>query len=161
KMKDRFAKEGSAPASNGPAGRLQRPAARPVKVKSKGQAPPEGVTITPPDKVMFPEAGYTKADLIDFYHTVAPKLLPHLRDRPWTLERFPDGVDSATHFWQKNTPDYYPGWIKRVNIPSDGKPVNYVLVNDLPTLLYLVNQGAITFHVWMSRVENLDGPDYV
>jgi bifunctional non-homologous end joining protein LigD len=161
KLRDKFAKERSAPGSNGSAGRLRRPAARPVKVKSKGEAPPEVVTITHPDKVMFPEPGYTKADLADYYRRIAPKLILHLRDRPCTLERFPDGVAAATRFWQKNTPDYYPSWIKRVNIPSDGKPVNYVLVNDVETLLYLVNQGAITFHVWMSRVENLDQPDFV
>src|SRR5262249_7510484 len=101
KMKDKYATAGSPPKSNSSAARLRRPAARPVKVKSKGQAPREGVNITHPDKIMFPEAGYTKADLIDYYRRVAPKLLPHLRDRPCTLERFPDGVASPTRFWQK------------------------------------------------------------
>jgi bifunctional non-homologous end joining protein LigD len=157
KMKDDYAKPEE---SNGSRSRLRRPPQRTAKVKSNGKAPGE-VVFSHPDKVMFPEPGYTKADLIDYYRDVAPRLLPHLRDRPCTLERFPDGVDAPTRFWQKNTPDYYPSWIRRVNLPHDGKPVNYVLVNDLPTLLYLVNQGAITFHVWMSRVDDLDRPDFV
>jgi bifunctional non-homologous end joining protein LigD len=91
-------------------------------------------------------------------------LLPHLRDRPATLERLPEGLgdSKAPHFWQKNTPAYYPEWIERIELPSErGKNVHYVLVNDLATLLYLVNQGTLTFHVWLSRTVNLDLPDYV
>ena len=79
-------------------------------------------------------------------------------------ERLPEGVTgtAAPHFWQKDTPAYYPAWIPRVEIPSErGRPVRYVLVNDQETLLYLVNQDALTFHVWLSRVHNLDRPDFV
>lgn len=79
--------------------------------------------------------------------------------RPW-----PDGLAGADapHFWQKHTPDSYPDWIPRIDLPSErGKPVHYALVNDLPTLLYLVNQGTLTFHVWGSRVPDLDRPDFV
>jgi bifunctional non-homologous end joining protein LigD len=82
-----------------------------------------------------------------------------------TLERLPAGVGgrgSAPHVWQKRTPAHYPAWIPRVRLPSDtGGPVDYVLVNDEPTLLYLVNQGTITFHPFLSRVGSLDTPDYV
>jgi len=115
------------------------------------------------DKVMFPESGLTKGDLLEYYDRVADRLLPHLRDRPMTLERLPDGVrEGAPHFWQKNTPTYYPKWIPRVRLKTeDGKPVDYLLVNDKPTLLYLVNQGAITFHVWFSRVRSPERPDFV
>jgi bifunctional non-homologous end joining protein LigD len=116
------------------------------------------------DKVMFPDAGITKGDVLDYYRRIAPHLLPHLRDRPNTLERLPEGVndDGAPHFWQKNTPDYYPAWIPRVALPTEkGKTVHYVLVNDEATLLYLVNQGTLTFHVWFSRIEDLDRPDFV
>jgi bifunctional non-homologous end joining protein LigD len=89
--------------------------------------------------------------------------LPFLKDRPVTLERLPDGlVEGGPHFWQKNTPDSYPEWIERIELPSEtGKPVRYALVNDLDTLLYLVNQGTLTFHVWFSRVGDLDRPDFV
>jgi bifunctional non-homologous end joining protein LigD len=114
-------------------------------------------------KVMFPGKGYTKGDVLSYYLTVAKLLLPHLKDRPVTLERLPDGLkEGGPRFWQKNTPSYYPSWIARVNFPTDqGKPVNYTLVNDEQTLLYLVNQGALTFHTWLSRAQNSDTPDYV
>ena len=112
---------------------------------------------------MFPEAGVTKGDVIAYYLKVADKLLPHLRDRPITLERMPDGIgEGKPRFWQKNTPPYYPTWIPRVDLPTDeGKPVQYALVNDVETLAYLVNQGTITFHPYLSRVKNLDRPDFV
>jgi bifunctional non-homologous end joining protein LigD len=87
-----------------------------------------------------------------------------MRDRPAVLERLPEGLTgtAAPHFWQKDTPSYYPAWIPRVELPSQrGRPVRYVLVNDQDTLLYLVNQGTLTFHVWFSRIHNLDRPDFV
>ena len=95
------------------------------------------------DRVVFPQPGYTKGDVIAFYLRVAPKLLPHLRDRPVTLERLPEGVkEGAPHFWQKNTPTYYPKWIARAKLPTEkGTTVEYVLVNDEQTLAYLVNQN--------------------
>jgi len=121
------------------------------------------VTFSHPDKVWFPDAGVTKGDVIQYYLGVADKLLPHLRDRPITLERMPDGVgEGKPRFWQKNTPDYYPSWVPRVELKNeDGKVVRYALVNDVDTLAYLVNQGAITFHPFLSRTADLDRPDYV
>lgn len=126
-------------------------------------SPRPALEFTHPDKILFPDAGLTKGDVLAFYGAIAPRLLPHLRDRPVTLERLPDGLaEGGPRFWQKNTPDYYPDWIPRVDLPTEkGKPVRYTLVNDLETLLYLVNQGALTFHVWLSRVKNLAVPDYV
>jgi bifunctional non-homologous end joining protein LigD len=125
---------------------------------------PATLAFTHQDKVMFPEVGITKGDVLRFYERIAPRLLPHLRDRPMTLERFPEGLTgtSAPHFWQKNTPSYYPAWIPRVTLPSeDGQLVTYALVNDTAALLYLVNQGTLTFHPWLSRVQHLDRPDFV
>jgi bifunctional non-homologous end joining protein LigD len=122
------------------------------------------VVLSSPDKVMFPEAGLTKEEVFRFYEGIADYLLPHLIDRPMTLERLPDGLTGprAPHFWQKDTPDYYPEWIPRVELQSEqGEPVKYLLVNDKPTLLYLVNMGTITFHPWLSRIDNLDRPDFV
>jgi bifunctional non-homologous end joining protein LigD len=124
----------------------------------------ERVAFTNLDKVLFPGEGITKGDVLDFYRRIAPRLLPYLRDRPITLERLPDGLDGSgkPHFWQKDTPPYYPAWIPRVELPSErGKKVHYALVNDVDTLLYLVNQGTLTFHVWFSRVQDLDRPDFV
>jgi bifunctional non-homologous end joining protein LigD len=122
------------------------------------------VQFTNTDRVMFPQAGLMKGDLLDYYDSVADKLIPHLRDRPMTLERLPEGVgdENAPHFWQKNTPPHYPKWIARAALKNEqGKVVNYALVNDRKTLLYLVNQGTVTFHPWFSRVQNLDRPDFV
>jgi bifunctional non-homologous end joining protein LigD len=121
------------------------------------------VEITHPDRVVYPDDGITKADVAAYYRKVAPHLLPFLRDRPITLERLPDGLgEGKPHFWQKNTPASYPEWIPRVELETEqGKQVAYVLVNDLPTLLYLVNQGTLTFHPWLSRVGSLDRPDFV
>lgn len=148
----------------------KRPSAKPTR-RSPGKPvrrpaakdKPGPVEFTHVEKVMFPEARITKGDLLEYYLKVADKLIPHLRDRPITLERMPDGVgDGKPRFWQKNTPDYYPSWIPRVELPTeDGKPVRYSLVNDPETLAYLVNQGAITFHPFLSRVQDLDRPDFV
>ena len=112
---------------------------------------------------MFPEPGFTKGDVLAFYEGISDLLLPHLRDRPMTLERLPGGLkEGAPRFWQKNTPAHYPESIPRINLPSgQGKPVAYCLVNNLETLLYLVNQGTITFHPFLSRTPDLDRPDYV
>jgi bifunctional non-homologous end joining protein LigD len=138
---------------------------RKPRVQAKSKASGGDVELTHSERVMFPDAGLTKGDLFDFYRRVAPKLLPHLRDRPMTLERLPAGVGGgakAPHFWQKHTPAHYPDWIARIRLPSErGEPVEYVLVNDEAALLYLVNQGTITFHPFLSRVGSLDSPDYV
>ena len=136
----------------------KEPAAKPKPAAGA----PQRVQFTNVDKIWFPDTGITKGDVLQFYLGVADRLVPHLRDRPITLERLPDGIgDDKPRFWQKNTPDYYPAWIPRVDIPSDGKSVKYALVNDVETLAYLVNQGALTFHPFLSRVPHLDRPDFV
>src|SRR4051812_30037804 len=136
----------------------------PSKPKVVRSGSPVRVKFTHTDKMMFPKAGLTKADLLDYYEQIAPRLIPHLKDRPITIERLPEGLTApgAPRFWQKNTPTYYPKWIPRIDLPTEaGKAVQYALVNDLETLLYFVNQGTITFHVYMSRVQDLQTPDYV
>jgi bifunctional non-homologous end joining protein LigD len=151
--------------SGGAAKRSSRARAKvaPAAVRRTVGRAPKDVEITHPDKVLYPHDGITKGDVAAYYRTVAPWLLPFLKDRPVTLERVPDGLgDGKPHFWQKNTPATYPAWIPRVELKTEqGKPVAYVLVNDLPTLLYLVNQGTLTFHPWLSRVGSLDRPDFV
>jgi bifunctional non-homologous end joining protein LigD len=122
------------------------------------------VVFTHEDKIMFPEKGITKGNVLEYYREIAPYLLPYLKDRPVTLERIPEGLlePDSPRFWQKNTPNYYPDWIPRAELISEtGKPVRYALVNDLDTLLYLVNQGALTFHIWASTIHHLDRPDFV
>ncbi|HEX4588797.1 MAG TPA: hypothetical protein VH120_02630, partial [Gemmataceae bacterium] len=102
-------------------------------------------------------------EVFEFYRRVSGRLLPFLKDRPVTLERLPDGLGPGKpHFWQKHTPESYPSWIPRfTDTAENGRPVDYVLVNDRPTLLYLVNQGTITFHPWLSRLVDLDRPTFV
>src|SRR5688500_14276699 len=142
----------------------KKPASRKTpSSRATAKARPGPVEFTNVDKVWFPAANVTKGDVLKYYLGVADKLLPHLRDRPITLERMPDGVgEGKPRFWQKNTPDYYPGWIPRFELPSEqGKRVQYALVNDEQTLTYLVNQRAITFHPFLSRVQDLDHPDFV
>lgn len=160
KSRDEFARGGG---SNGSPRPKTTPKQRPKpRVESNGK-PPRAVAVTHPDRVMFPETGVTKGDVVEFYRKVAKRLLPFLKDRPVTLERLPEGLGPGkAHFWQKNTPASYPTWIRRLEqTAGHGRPVEYVLVNDLPTLLYLVNQGTVTFHPWLSRVDDLDHPDFV
>ncbi len=167
KMKDEYARPESDTATAGaPTTRRRKrtqSAAPTARVSSHSRRVPDDLTFTHTDKILYPDAGITKGDVLDFYRRIAPRLLPYLRDRPVTLERLPEGLGAgAPHFWQKHTPASYPDWIPRVELPSErGKPVSYALVNDRPTLLYLVNQGTLTFHVWLSRMEDLDRPDFV
>jgi DNA ligase D-like protein (predicted ligase)/DNA ligase D-like protein (predicted 3'-phosphoesterase) len=169
KMKDehaRAASGGGAPAlrkatSNGKAKNNGRGHATKNGRSHRTAQAPGAVALTHGDKVLFPEAGVTKEDVFEYYRRVSGRLLPFLKDRPVTLERLPDGL-GGPHFWQKNTPASYPDWIPRVELETErGKPVHYVLVNNEETLLYLVNQGTITFHPWLSRVGDLDRPDFV
>jgi len=136
----------------------------PAHARRPSKPPEDGITYTHPEKLMYPESGIRKGDVLAYYQRIATRLLPHLRDRPATLERWPEGLAGADapHFWQKQTPDSYPAWIERVTLPSKhGAAVHYVLVNHETTLLYLVNQGTLTFHVGFSRLADLDRPDFV
>jgi len=112
--------------------------------------------FTNPDKVYFPEDGYTKGDLIRYYDTVADLIVPHLKDRPLSLKRYPNGI-RAQYFFQKNTPDNYPSWLKTVTVEG----TRFIVANDKTTLLYLTNLGCIDQNPWMSRVGSLDKPDFI
>ena len=114
--------------------------------------------ITHPEKVLFPDIGLTKGEVAAYYEAVAPVMLPHLKGRPITMERFPAGIGSEG-FLQKNVGKGFPVWLKRIEVPKKGGVVNYPLANDLKSLLWIVNQNTITFHVWTSRTPRLDRPD--
>jgi bifunctional non-homologous end joining protein LigD len=168
KIKDEFALSEAGDNDDGvaskPKARRSKALAASAKPKRASKRPKGKVELTHPDKVLFPEAGLTKGDVFAYYQKIADRLLPFLKDRPLTLERLPEGLggNGAPHFWQKDTPAYYPEWIPRVELETErGEHVHYALVNDAPTLLYLVNQGTLTFHVWASRVQDLDRPDFV
>jgi bifunctional non-homologous end joining protein LigD len=112
------------------------------------------------DKVFFPDVGLTKGDLIRYYRRIAETMLPYLEGRPLTMQRFPDGIDGKG-FYQKEAPGYFPDWIQRVEIhvEEEGGTQPQVVCGDAATLVYLVDQGCITPHVWLSRVEALHKPD--
>jgi len=110
-------------------------------------------------KILFPQSNITKGDLLEYYQKIAPLMLPYLKNRPLVMQRFPDGI-TKEGFYHKNAPEYFPAWIKTINIPrEDGKPVHYVLCNNKKTLLYLVNQATIVFHGWLSKINKLNYPD--
>ncbi|UJH90430.1 hypothetical protein LZ575_16580 [Antarcticibacterium sp. 1MA-6-2] len=108
------------------------------------------VEITNTQKIFFPEEGYTKGDLIDYYEKIAETMLPYLKDRPVTMIRFPNGIDGK-RFYQKEAPEYFPSWINTKVIDNrDGGTTNYVVCNKAATLVYLANQACITPHIWLS-----------
>jgi bifunctional non-homologous end joining protein LigD len=114
------------------------------------------VKFTNTNKIYYPEDGYAKGDLLGYYEAVAPLLVPHLKDRPLSLKRYPNGIH-ADYFFQKNTPESYPSWLRTETIEG----IRYVLVEDKASLLYLTNLGCIDQNPWMSRVGSLDQPDYI
>jgi bifunctional non-homologous end joining protein LigD len=114
--------------------------------------------ITHPDKVLFPEDGITKGELAEYYAGVASVMLPHIRSRPVTMERFPAGIGKKG-FMQKDVSKGFPEWLKRVEVPKKGGTVHHPLVTDRRSLQWLANQNCITPHVWTSRAPNLYQPD--
>jgi bifunctional non-homologous end joining protein LigD len=114
--------------------------------------------ITHPEKVLFPDDGVTKGELAAYYAAVAPLMLPHLRGRPVTLERFPSGI-GRKGFIQKDVSKGFPAWLERVEVPHKDGPVHYVLANDARALQWIANQNTITLHVWASRAPTLEHPD--
>jgi bifunctional non-homologous end joining protein LigD len=117
--------------------------------------------LSNPEKVFWPEEGYTKKDLFQYYRTVSPWLLPYLADRPLVLTRYPDGIDGKS-FYQKNVPVSAPEWIRteRVESESTEKEIEYFVADDRASLLYMANLGSIPLHVWASRIGSLDRPDW-
>jgi bifunctional non-homologous end joining protein LigD len=114
--------------------------------------------ITHPDKVLFPDDGITKGELAAYYETIAPAMLPHIRGRPITMERFHRGIGEKG-FFQKDVSKGFPEWLQRVSVPKKGGTVNHPIVTDTRSLLWLANQNSITPHVWISRVPDLSRPD--
>jgi bifunctional non-homologous end joining protein LigD len=122
------------------------------------------LTLTNLDKVLYPAAHFTKAQVIDYYTRIAPVLLPHLAGRPLTMKRYPDGVD-APFFFEKNAPRHRPDWIDTVRLPAPGSTKNrdmisYLLIDSLPGLVWVANLGSLELHTPMWRVDApRHGPD--
>lgn len=117
-----------------------------------------GIRVTRAGKVLFPDCGVTKGDLAWYWARIARTALPHYRDRALTMERYPDGVDGKG-FFQKNIPDSFPDWIGREELQKQDGTVTHIVVGDAATLVYLAEQGMITPHLALSRVDSIDWPD--
>jgi bifunctional non-homologous end joining protein LigD len=116
------------------------------------------VRVSHPDKVLFPESGITKGEIVDYYRRVAPVMLPYLRGRPLMLQRLPEGL-SGPVFIQKQVSAYFPAWIHRTTVAKEGGRVTHAVCDDGATLVYIANQGCLTPHVWLSRADDPDRPD--
>lgn len=118
-----------------------------------------GVRVSDPDKVFFPDSGITKGDIADYYGRIADVMLPHVRGRCVSMHRWPDGID-GDDFYQKQAPDYFPGWIRTEAVPrKEGGSVRHVVVDEARTLVYLADQACLTPHVWLSLADAPDTPD--
>jgi bifunctional non-homologous end joining protein LigD len=124
--------------------------------------PDKQVKFTNLKKIFWPDGNYTKGDLIEYYRTIAPLLLPYLKNRPLVLTRYPDGI-AGKSFFQKDAPEFVPSWIRREKIYSKDtdRDIGYIIVDDLETLLYVINMGTIPLHLWSSRVDSLERPDWL
>ncbi len=140
--------------------RRQRPSVPDVIRKGRRE-----LRLTNLDKPFWVEEGITKGDVITYYREVAEVLVPHLRQRPFTMKRYPDGWQGK-NFFQKQAPSHMPSWIARAPLPAstrDGekKIIDYALVDDELALLWMANMGCIDMHVWSSRVDRPEKPDWV
>ena len=116
------------------------------------------VELSNTGKVLFPDDGITKGDLVEYYRGIAGRMLPYFRDRPLTMTRYPDGI-KGPRIVQKNVPDYFPGWVTRTEVKKEGGTLRHVLADKPATLVYLANQACIELHVFLSRTDRLDHPD--
>jgi bifunctional non-homologous end joining protein LigD len=141
---------------------------RPIPAERRGdawwmEADGRELRLSNLNKLFWPDEGYTKGDLIAYYYNVAELILPHLRDRPLTMKRMPDGL-AGGFFYEKTAPSHTPDWIARCTVPSEDNKegfIGYLMVNDLPSLLYVANLGCIEMHPLHSRCEAVGTPDYL
>jgi bifunctional non-homologous end joining protein LigD len=128
-------------------------------------APARDLKLGNLDKVFWPDEGITKGDLIEYYRAVADVAVPLLRDRPFTMKRYPDGI-AAKPFFQKNAPSHMPAWIPTAEFPATSREdrstrmINYPLVNEEAALLWMANMGCIDLNAWLSRADRADRPDF-
>lgn len=127
--------------------------------KSKIVVGKHTIVITNPDKILFPRDKYTKTDLVNYYADIADVMFPYVKNRPIVMQRFPEGIN-AEGFYHKDTPDYFPDWIKRISVEKEeGGYTNYSVASNKAVMTYLANQGCITPHVWLSKADKIYYPD--
>src|SRR3954470_6193339 len=138
-----------------------RPALLPAeKSEVVTQVGKQSLKFTNLNKIFYPQEGFTKRDVINYYDAIADLILPHLRNRPLSLKRYPNGIDQE-FFFQKNAAEKFPEWLRTVPIASDKKKINFVVADDRESLLYLANLGCIDQNPWLSRVATLENPDFI
>jgi bifunctional non-homologous end joining protein LigD len=115
------------------------------------------ISLSNLDKVMYPEVGFTKGHVIDYYTRVAPAVLPHLRDRPLTLKRYPNGVEGG-HFYEKQCPSHRPDWVRSEPVELSSKTIQFCVCDDLPTLVWLANLADLELHPSLSKVPEVERP---
>ena len=128
-------------------------AAKAVRVQVEGHE----LRLSNLDKVLYPATGFTKGQVIDYYTRAAPVLLPHLRGRALTLKRYPNGVDEG-HFYEKQKPSHAPGWVQSEPIEAGGRVIDFVLCEDLPTLVWLANLADLELHPSLALAKDPDTP---
>jgi bifunctional non-homologous end joining protein LigD len=116
------------------------------------------VDVTNLDKIFYPKAGFTKGDVIDYYVRISSVLLPHLKERPITLKRYPDGVEGF-YFYEKKCPDHRPEWVKTTKVAkSEGGDINYCVINDLPSLIWAANLADLELHTFLHKAPSIRRP---
>ena len=118
------------------------------------------VEISHPEKILFPQKKISKGQMAEYYESIAEKMLPYLKDRPLSLVRYPSGIKKQG-FFQKNAADYFPHYIKRVEIETEDGINTQVICNNKKSLVYLANQNTVEFHIWLSKKDKLRKPDKV
>jgi bifunctional non-homologous end joining protein LigD len=137
--------------------RLRTSVTRPHQLTLEGRT----ISVSNPDKVLYP-AGFTKSQVVDYYVRVAPFILPHLRDRPLTLKRYPDGV-RGEFFYEKRAPQFTPDWIKTFPVPrsAGGPPIKYIVINNVSSLAWVANLASLEIHPFLHRVPDIKRPTFV
>lgn len=121
----------------------------------------KSIDIKNTDKVFFQDSGITKGDLIKYYKKIYKYIYVHIKNRPITMHRFPNGIDSI-NFYEKEIPDHFPNWFDKIEIKNkDNSTTNYPLCNNKESLIYMVNQGCISPHIWLSKTNKLEYPDKI
>lgn len=120
----------------------------------------QNIQLSNIDKIFFPKLNFSKGDVIEYYQKISETMLPHIKHRPISMQRFPDGIEEF-NFYEKEAPDYFPDWIEKVDIEvkENNQKQKQVVVNDTATLVYLANQACLIPHIWLSKKDKLDFPD--
>jgi bifunctional non-homologous end joining protein LigD len=147
---------------------IKPPSGQPIKSTARPAGKPELVVqgkripVSNLDKVLYPKVGFTKGQVIDYYIRVGPALLPHLKDRPLTLKRYPNGVE-APFFYEKRCPSHRPDWVETAPIWSEGNKdhINFCLANDIATLVWAANLADLELHTYLSQSHNFESPNMI